>query len=1125
MKKSGLTEVFSHKKRFRKLLLIMRITFVLTCFLVVQATASIYSQSARLDVKIENGTFQELFKEIKAQSEFTFVYNVDDIENLKNVNCEFEGSTVEEILNSCLEGTNMTYEVRDKVIVIIPDVSPDVPQNIDEPAEQQRELTGKVTDENGEPVPGVSVVVKGTTVGTITDTDGSYTLEVPSDAAILQFSFVGMKMQEAPIGDNDQINVIMESDVVGIEEVVAVGYGVQKKSVVTGSISSVKSEDLQNQSIARAEQALQGRTSGVQVIQNSGAPGAGMNIRIRGYGSNLSSEPIYIVNGTKVPDLSSIDPNDIENIEVLKDAASAAIYGAEGANGVVIVTTKSGTTRGRGIINYEYQHSIQTLARKVDVLNAADYKTYMTEAGTLPESALSDPYDTDWQDEIFEPAPTKKHYLSFTGGGERGSFMMSASLLDQDGVVKGDKDKYKRYTFMFNSDYKLNDWAKVGHNVTFSKTMLKTIAENSEYTSVITSALMLDPLTPAVYNSESEYPEIVKTNIANGYKYITDDQGRLYGVSQYVTSTANPFVTRDATFPESERNNLFGNVFLELTPIEGLTFTTRFGGTVMGMRNHLYEPVYYYDAQTNNLLSYVTESTMMSTYWQWENFAVYNKSIGDHNVTALIGMSSDENKRNNLNADGGPLTNDTQLYDDLDFLAADPTDNVGSSRTITRKVSYFGRFNYDYQGKYLLQASLRRDGAGSDILPDDTRWGTFPAFSGGWVLSNEAFFPDGSPISFVKLRGSWGQNGSLSNLGGFQYGAPLSTTGSYPYWVSMQTSSMGTATSPANLSNSSLKWETSEQTDFGIDLRAFQDRLSFTVDYYIKKTKDLLTLGTPPLIAGNAATTVNAGNVENRGFEFDLGYRNSAGAFNYNITANLSTLHNEVTYMNPNQPYLTGASINLETATRFDIGNPIWYFYGYKTNGIDPDTGNPLYINRDGETVKTVTSEDKTYIGSGIPTLMYGANIDLSYKGFDFKAFLQGASGHEVMLGMVRTDRLNFNKLQVYFDDRWTPSNTDATMPGAATESNAWHSDLMIFKGNYLKVKQLQLGYTLPGNLVSKAKMSKLRLYVSVENAFTFTDYPGVDPEVGATQVNSLGIDRGMYPYTRTFLFGVNVSF
>nr|WP_320022842.1 TonB-dependent receptor [uncultured Draconibacterium sp.] len=1125
MKKSNVTEIFRFRERFRKLLLIMRLTVVLICCIILQATASSYSQTTRLNVNIENGTLQDLFKNIKEQSEFTFVYNVNDIEKLDNLSCSFSATTVEGILNECLEGTNMSYEVRDKVIIIVPTESTAKEKEIrDEPIPQKKQIQGTVTDETGEPVPGVSVVVKGTTVGTITDINGNYLLEVDNDAEILQFSFVGMKQQEVAIGDKTEINVGLEVETVGLEEVVAVGYGVQKKSVVTGSISSVKEEDLQNQSIARAEQALQGRTSGVQVIQNSGAPGAAMNIRIRGYGSNRSSEPIYIVNGTKVPDLSSIDPNDIENIEVLKDAASAAIYGAEGANGVVLVSTKSGKA-GRGRIMYEFQHSIQTQARKVDVLNAADYKTYMTEAGTLPESALSDPYDTDWQDEMFEASPTEKHYLSFTGGSERGSFMLSASYLNQDGVVAGDKDNFKRYTFTFNSDYKVNDWVKVGHNVTFSKTSLKSVAENSEYTSVITSALMLDPLTPVSYKNESEIPSVVQDGIDNGYNFLKDPDGNIYGVSQYVTSTSNPFVTRDATSPITERNNLFGNVFVEFSPIEGLNITSRFGGNVTGIRTHNYSPVYYYDAQTNNLQSSVSEATIMTTYWQWENFAIYNKRIDKHNMTFLVGMSSDQNRLNNLSASGSPLTQDSPLYDDLEFLAADPSDDVSSSRTLTRKVSYFGRVNYEFDNKYLLQASLRRDGAGSDILPVDTRWGIFPAVSAGWVISNEEFFPEGTPITFVKVRGSWGQNGSLSNLGRYQYGAPLSTTGSYPYWVGPESSSMGTATAPANLSNLNLQWETSEQTDIGLEIRAVQDRITFSADYYIKKTKDLLTTGTPPLIAGNDATTVNAGNVENRGFEFDLSYRNSLADFNYNISANLSTLHNEVTYMNPNQPYLTGTEINLETATRFDVGNPIWYFYGYKTNGIDPETGNPLYINRNGETVKTVSSEDKTYIGSGIPTLMYGLNLDLSYKGFDFKAFLQGASGHDVMLGMVRTDRLNFNKLQVFFDDRWTPTNTDATMPGAATESNAWHSDLMVFGGNYLKIKQVQLGYTLPKSLVSKAFINSLRLYVSVENLHTFTNYPGVDPEVGASTVNSLGIDRGMYPFTRTFLFGANITF
>ena len=1123
MKKNCRSEIFCLKERFLRLFLIMRITSVLIFALIIQATANTYSQNTRLDVKLKNASFKELFKDIKAQSEFTFVYNVNDIENLKSVNCDFKQSTVEEILNACLEGTNMTYKVRDKVIII-------APKEVEKPAppttgQQKKTITGNVTDENGEPLPGVSIVVKGTTVGIITDFEGNYSLEVPLDAKILVFSFVGMKPQEITIGSQTEVNVVLEADIVGIEEVVAVGYGVQKKSVVTGSISSVKAEDLQNQSISRAEQALQGRTSGVQVLQNSGAPGAGMNIRIRGYGSNKSSEPIYIVNGTRVSSLSDIDPNDIENIEVLKDAASAAIYGAEGANGVVLVTTKSGDV-GQGRITYEFQYSLQKKARNLDVLNAEDYKTYMTEAGTLPSSALDDPYDTDWQDETFEVSPTKKHYLSFTGGTDRGSFMMSGSYLDQDGVVVGDKDRYKRYTFMFNSDYRLNEWVKAGHNLTYSKTVLKSVAENSEYTSVITSALMLDPLTPVVYKNESEIPSTMLSNIEQGYNYLRDENGKYYGVSQYVSSTANPFVTRDATSPKTENNQLFGNIFLEFTPIDGLNVTTRFGGRVYSRRYHLYEPEYYYDATTNNTSSTVTESSTQITYWQWENFATYAKSFGNHNFNLLAGISSSENKLNYLYADGAPLTNDNDMYDDLGYLETDPSDNVDGYRTTTRKVSYFGRINYDYESKYLFQLSLRRDGAGADILPDENRWGIFPAVSGGWVLSRESFFPQESFISFAKLRASWGQNGSLSNLSGYEYMAALETAGSYPYFETTDGVTFGNATSPGNLSNSSLKWETSEQTDIGLELRAFRDRLSFSMDYFVKKTKDLLTDGTPPLIAGNDATTVNAGNVENRGFEFDLSYRNQIKAFNYNITANLSTLHNEVTYMNPNAPYLTGAQVNLEYATRFDVGNPIWYFYGYKTNGIDPETGNPLYINKDGETVKTVSSEDKTYIGSGIPKVMYGLNLDLSYKGFDFKAFLQGASGHDVMLGMVRTDRLNFNKLQEFFDDRWTTSNTNATMPAATTESNAWHSDLMVFGGDYLKVKQLQLGYTFPKNLVNTVHISNARIYFSVENAFTFTSYPGTDPEVGSSSsVNSLGIDRGMYPFSRTFLFGASVTF
>jgi TonB-linked SusC/RagA family outer membrane protein len=626
----------------------------------------------------------------------------------------------------------------------------------------------------------------------------------------------------------------------------------------------------------------------------------------------------------------------------------------------------------------------------------------------------------------------------------------------------------------------------------------------------------------------------MQTGIAAGQKYLKNSDGQYYGVSQYVTSTANPFVSRDLSSPSSQTSLFFGNAFVELTPLKGLQVTSRFSGRSQSYRSHLYAPQYYYDSQTNNSVSRVTDDMTLTQYWQLENYGTYAKSFGDHNATILAGMSYSNEKVNILHADGGPLSFDSPLFDDLSYLASNPTDNVSGYSILTRKLSYFSRLNYDFKSKYMFQFSLRRDAAGSDFLPKANRWGTFPAASAGWVVSSENFFPK-TVLTFLKVRASWGQNGSLSNLGTFGYRAALTsatitatatTPNSYPSIENGTSNTMSSATAPANLSNEDLKWETSEQSDIGIDLRAFNDRVSISMDYYIKKTKDLLTTGAPILETGNAATTVNAGDVENRGFEFEASYRNKIGKFNYNISGNFATLHNEVTYMNPNMPYLTGATVNLQTVTRFDLGHPIWYFYGYKTKGIDAETGRTIFYRADGSESNTVTAADKQYIGSGIPKLNYGFNLDLSYKSFDFKAFVQGASGHEVMLGMVRTDRVNFNKLQVFYDNRWTPTNHAGTMPSATADANTWFSDMMIFKGDYLKIKQVQLGYTIPKDMMKKIAASAGRIYVSVENLHTFTKYPGADPEVGSsTSINSLGVDRGMYPVSRTILFGASISF
>ncbi len=1120
MKNTTYCQFLLFLRRFRKLTMIMKLTTILVLVCTLQLSANVYSQTKKLDISLTDVTIKDVLKNVESQSDYRFFYN-DDLSNInRRITINDQGVLINDLLTSLFDNTGITFKVLDNNLIVIS------PKNI----LQQKKVTGKVIDSQTlEPMMGVTVKVEGTTLGVTTDIRGMYEINSPDANSILVFSFIGYTTQKVSVDQKTTIDVSMTLDTRSLDEVVVVGYGVQKKGAVTGAISSIKAEDLANSSISRAELALQGKTSGVQVIQNSGAPGADINVRIRGYGSNKSSEPIYIVNGTKISSLSSIDPNDISNIEVLKDAASAAIYGAEGANGVVLVTTKGGES-GKGHLTYEFQYSMQSLAKKVNVLNAADYKTYFTEAGTLPASALSEPYNTDWQNEIFKSTPTKKHYLSFTGGSEKGSFMLSLSYLNQDGIVVGDQDKYQRYTLMFNSDHKLNNWIKVGHNITASRIDLKAVAENSEYTSVITSALMVDPLTPAYYKNESEIPAAMLANIAAGSKYLKNTDGYYYGVSQYVTSTANPFVVRDATFPTNQNTTLFGNVFAEITPLEGLMFTSRVGGTFMSFHNHVYNPVYYYDNNTNNLASNVIDNMTLSSYWQWENFATYTKAIGNHNVTLLVGMSASENKLNYLYGDGSPLTNDNSLYDDLKYLASNPSDNVNGYRILTRKLSYFGRLNYDFKNKYLLQVSLRDDAAGEDILPKEHRWGLFPALSAGWVISNEDFFPK-TFISFFKVRGSWGQNGSLSNLGNYSYMSALTASGAYPIMETSTSTTMGTATEPANLSNLNLKWETSEQTDAGIDIRAFKDRVTFSMDYFIKKTKDLLTTGTPPLEAGNTATTVNAGDVENRGFEFELTYRNKVGDFNYSVGANVATLHNEVTYMNPNSPYLTGATVNLETSTRFDKGHPIWYFYGYKTAGVNPKNGQTIFVNAAGDTTSTVSSADKQYLGSGIPKITYGFNIDLSYKGFDFKAFCQGAAGQDIMLGMVRTDRLNFNKLQVYFDNRWTPTNTTASMPAANCSSNTWHSDMLIFKGNYLKIKQIQIGYTLPKDIISKIKVSNARIYISVENLYTFTKYPGSDPEVGSNAVtagtnyiNSIGIDRGMYPNSRTVIFGASIT-
>ncbi|WP_346861430.1 TonB-dependent receptor [uncultured Draconibacterium sp.] len=1119
---SGLASIWK-SKLFKTMRALMFFLLVGTMQMLASNT---YSQTTRLSLSFENELIVNILDKIENESQFYFMYDASVVDVNQRVSISCTNNSITQILDETFKGTNITYKVVDKQIALRAE---SVAKKADQ---EQKSVRGNITDTGNSPLPGVTVLVKGTTNGTITDFDGNYTLtNVPEDA-LLVYSFVGMKTQEIPAAGKSLIDIVLEEETIGLEEVVAIGYGVQKKSVVTGAISSVKAEEMMTRSDTRPEQALQGKTSGVQVVSTSGAPGAGMKIRIRGYSSNGNSDPLYIVDGLRTSDISGLEPTNIESMEVLKDGASAAIYGAEGGNGVILITTKSGSA-GQSQVSYNFQYTLQSLGRTPELMNAAQYLDYMDELGM--SSGMSNPegYDTNWIDESFETAPMQKHNLTFSGGNEKTNYLASLSYLNQEGIVAGDQDYYKRYSGMFNGSRQLKDWLKFGSSIQLSRSVTKSFNEDDEYRGVIANAVLLDPLTPVEYTGQ--VPSHVQTIIDAGYPVMQADNGNYYGISRYVTGeTINPFVQNKQNQSENTVTKVMGNIYMDLTPIEGLTITSKLGLNYLNSNNHNYQPQYYYSSEMMNLNASVSEAVTSMTYWQWENFASYVKSIEDHNFNVMLGTAISSNEIKTINASGYPLLKDQESYANLDYVTTQSNSTVGGNTITDNKLSYFGRVIYDYRNKYMFQATIRRDAAGSSILPKDQRWGTFPSVSAGWVLTSEDFFPELNWLSYMKLRGSWGQNGSLSNLGNYSYASNLMSSGyalstlswstvNAPYAYPLADGSYATASYPSVLGNMQLTWETSEQLDIGIDFRLFDGKLSFTADYFNKKTKDLITTNTPPIEAGNNASPINGGNVVNKGFDFETSWRSEIGELKYSINANLSTLTNEVTYLDPTISRITGAEVNRWTATAFEKGYPVWYFRGYKTAGIDPATGdiNIVDVNNDGE----INSNDFTYIGSAIPDITFGATLNLEYKNFDFTLFAQGQSGNDVLMGMLRTDRLTTNKLSLFYTDRWTPLNANASRPVATVDEKYWNSDQMIFDGSFIKIKQIQFGYTLPKTLSDRLKIGKTRVYMSFDDYFIFTKYPGMDPEAASTVNNSIGVDRGFFPISKKVLFGLSLNF
>ena len=992
-------------------------------------------------------------------------------------------------------------------------------------------IKGTVIDENGEPVIGATVAEKSNPKNaTITDFDGNFTVNVNA-GKIIQITYIGYETQEAAAKNGMTIKLRPDNKV--LDEVVVVGYGVQKKSSVTGAISQVKPEDMENRTIANAQQALQGKTSGVQIIQSSAAPGSSPTIRVRGYSSNSSSEPLFVVDGVRLGDISGIDPSTIASMEILKDAASAAIYGAEAGNGVVLITTKKGKP-GQGKISYDFMFTDESLARIPKMLNSEQYIQYMDEGNIFTKDYLLKNWDgvtnTAWTDVAFNHGHMQKHALSFTGGNERGNYYLSLAYLNNNGIVKGDADVYKRLTATINSEYKIKDWLKVGTTNQIEKYDVRSVSSNNEYGSLLTSILMLDPLTPDTYTAENLPYQMVNAQ-ANGKQLLQDENGNYYAVSKfYAGEQYHPMIMRDNGLSKNQGFNINGSIYGDFTPAKGLTITSRFGYRLAGSNNSSTSlPFYGNGVQSRDFLDFSAGSST-SIYYQWENFANYMKTFGGHTVTAMVGMSFQKSTSNNVNgsltANGeDALKKNDPLFYYLNYANASATKGVSGETNESTKYSYFGRLSYDFMGRYLLQASLRADAADLSKLSKKTRWGYFPAVSVGWTLSEEKFFaPLKSWFDSLKFRASWGQNGSLSALGGYSYSTDMALGGLYPFSSGINYTQ---AAAPSTMGNDDLKWETSEQLNFGFDGILLGGRMTFGVDYFIKKTKDLLVWGTTPsLIIGGSTSPMNAGNVENKGFEFELGWRDHIGDFNYSIRGNLSTLSNKVTYIDPSITRLSGSNFHTYTSTYFEKGYPVYYFRGYKFAGIDSETGNPLFEDLDDD--GKVSDGDLTCIGDAIPDFTYGITLTAAYKGIDLTVFGTGSYGNQIFNCINRPDYAASNRLkEVFYDNRWTAENKNGTVPRAGANDMDKYacSSAMVYDGSFFKIKQIQLGYTLPKSLINKVFLSHARIYASLDDFFTFSKYPGFDPEAATNATSGMGIDKGGYPTSKKVVLGLNIEF
>ncbi|KAA0991146.1 TonB-dependent receptor [Dyadobacter aurulentus] len=1111
---------------------------------------SIYGQellNKEIFLKTESLEIKKVLQMIEKQADVKFVYSTSSIQKLQNVTLKEVKGPLSKVLDQLLTPLNVSYEVVGSSRILLRKKPVDKAGSSETSSissnAADRTITGKVTDEKGDGLPGVNILLIGTQQGTSTNENGEYRITVPDQNATLKFSFIGYVSQEIAV-DKEMINVSLAPDVSALKEVVVVGYGTQEKKDITGAVSSVKGADFQNLPSGGAQQALQGRAAGVNVVRNGGAPGDAGSIQIRGFGTVNNSSPLVVIDGIPSGTMNDVNPNDIESIEILKDASASAIYGTRAANGVIIVTTKRGKFDNPLSVTINGYAGVSNRIKTLDVLTARELATLKQEAYTndglpVPEIWKDEKYQTqltNWQDEILQQGSTQNYDASIRGGSKYSTFSISGGYYKETGIIG--KSSYKRLTFRINSDHKIGSRIKIGQNFQFTNTHNTGPDTQSSQTGLLWSAIRFHPGLP-VRNADSSY-------------------GSTQGLGAF-GDINNPVFTIDTQDKDNARNRFLGSVFGEIEIADGLKLRANLATDATFSQSHTFDVKINDQFRTN---SYNQLSVGNDKNWSFlqEYFLSYDKRFGQHSLGLTGGYTSQTFNDIFSNQWGRDFPSEDPSLRYMQYagtIVAVPLGNGGNGgRSYDALASFFGRVNYSFKDRYLLTATVRSDGS-SKFAPGN-QWGYFPAFSAGWRISEEDFFKNALPMfGNFKLTGGWGRLGN-QNVASLQYLALINSTYRYAFGNGgVQNQVSGAAQS--RLANLHIGWETAEMSNFGLEMELFKNSLFFSANYFIKNTKDMLLA--PPSIGTIGSATIpdqNIGQLQNKGLELEASYRHTVGDFTFNLSGNATFIRNRITRLATPGGFLATQLYGRgqQEIVRTYEGHPYGTFYGYKTDGIyqsqgeiDSDAniandsrrtdglikpGDVRFQDLNGDGI--VDDDDRTIIGSPQPKVNYGFSAGANWKGFDLNLFFVGVGGSKIF----NADRMqgldasySFN-LYAEANDRWHGAGTGNTVPRVSIDNanrNFRPSDLFVEKGDYLRLKNLTLGYTIPKDAIGKLKMSQARVYVTGQNILTFTKYSGLNPElgyvgsVGNGSYNQLNVDYAQYPQARTWTIGATISF